>query len=91
MAAFPGLPKVPFIVLGAGVMTIGWRIRKQPVAADPAKAAQVDHDRAAAAKERLARSPSPHRLEHSGIHAEAVRAATGQSCRVGPMVVGSAA
>ncbi len=40
MAAFPGLPKVPFIVLGAGVMTIGWRIRKQPVASDPAKAAQ---------------------------------------------------
>src|SRR5579884_3537480 len=27
MAAFPGLPKIPFLVLGAGTGYVGWRIR----------------------------------------------------------------
>jgi len=29
MAAFPGLPKLPFLVLGAGVGAAGWRIRRK--------------------------------------------------------------
>lgn len=28
MAAFPGLPKIPFLVLGAGTGTIAWRMRQ---------------------------------------------------------------
>jgi flagellar biosynthesis protein FlhA len=28
LAAFPGLPKIPFIVMGAGLGTLGWRLRK---------------------------------------------------------------
>ncbi len=28
MAAFPGLPKLPFLILGGGVATIGWRLQK---------------------------------------------------------------
>jgi hypothetical protein len=39
--------------------------------ADAAKAAEVDHDCATATEERSTRSPSRHRLEHSGIHAGA--------------------
>ena len=28
LAAFPGLPKIPFVVLGAGLGALGWRMRK---------------------------------------------------------------
>ena len=33
MAAFPGLPKVPFLVLGGGLGIISWRMRQKAVAA----------------------------------------------------------
>jgi flagellar biosynthesis protein FlhA len=33
MAAFPGLPKIPFLVLGASVSVVGWRLRQKAVAA----------------------------------------------------------
>jgi len=29
MAAFPGLPKIPFLLLGAGLGTTGWRMRQR--------------------------------------------------------------
>src|SRR6202050_83357 len=29
LAAFPGLPKVPFLLLGSGLGTIGWRMRRK--------------------------------------------------------------
>jgi len=29
MAAFPGLPKIPFLLLGAGLGTAGWRMRQR--------------------------------------------------------------
>ena len=29
MAAFPGLPKIPFLVLGAGTGFVGWRLRRK--------------------------------------------------------------
>lgn len=45
LAAFPGLPKIPFLVLGAGVGVMGWRLREsgktavqQDVAAAPPQA-----------------------------------------------------
>jgi flagellar biosynthesis protein FlhA len=38
MAAFPGMPKIPFLVLGAGVGTIGWRVRQKTVVGDKTKA-----------------------------------------------------
>ena len=28
LAAFPGLPKIPFLVLGGGLGTVAWRMRK---------------------------------------------------------------
>jgi len=31
MAAFPGLPKIPFLFLGAGLGTAGWRMRQKSV------------------------------------------------------------
>ena len=37
LAAFPGLPKIPFLVLGSGLGTLAWRMRKSEAA--PAKAA----------------------------------------------------
>ena len=37
MALFPGLPTIPFLVLGAGTGTIGWRLRQKAVA-DPQSA-----------------------------------------------------
>jgi flagellar biosynthesis protein FlhA len=47
MAAFPGLPKIPFIVLGAGAGYVGWTLRtaeavkrKTPVAEKQVKAAE---------------------------------------------------
>ncbi len=41
MAALPGLPKIPFLLLGSGVGTIGWRLRQKNVVAEktPASAA----------------------------------------------------
>jgi flagellar biosynthesis protein FlhA len=37
MAAFPGLPKIPFLVLGGGVGTMAWRLRQKAVTADKVK------------------------------------------------------
>jgi flagellar biosynthesis protein FlhA len=34
MAMFPGLPKIPFLVLGAGVGVMGWRVRQKSATAD---------------------------------------------------------
>ena len=28
LAAFPGLPKMPFLLLGAGLGTVAWRMKK---------------------------------------------------------------
>jgi flagellar biosynthesis protein FlhA len=39
MAALPGLPKIPFLLLGAGVGTIGWRLRQKNVVAEKTPAA----------------------------------------------------
>jgi flagellar biosynthesis protein FlhA len=42
LAAFPGLPKIPFLILGAGLGTIGWRMRASANAAqEPAAAAPL--------------------------------------------------
>jgi flagellar biosynthesis protein FlhA len=42
MAAFPGLPKIPFLLIGAGVGAAGWRLRKKATVMDaPAPAAPV--------------------------------------------------
>src|SRR5229473_3213561 len=37
MAAFPGLPKIPFILLGAGVGVVAWRVRQQTATAEKTK------------------------------------------------------
>jgi flagellar biosynthesis protein FlhA len=34
MAAFPGLPKIPFLLLGGGLGTAGWRMRQKSVSAE---------------------------------------------------------
>ena len=34
MAMFPGLPKIPFLVLGAGVGVMGWRVRQKNATAE---------------------------------------------------------
>jgi len=39
MAAFPGLPKLPFLVLGVGLGAAAWRMSRAPVAAERAPAA----------------------------------------------------
>jgi flagellar biosynthesis protein FlhA len=39
MAAFPGLPKIPFVVLGAGVGFVAYRVRQQSVTAEKTKPA----------------------------------------------------
>ncbi len=39
MAAFPGLPKIPFIVLGSGVGFVAWRVRQQSATAEQTKPA----------------------------------------------------
>ncbi len=39
MAALPGLPKIPFLLLGSGVGTIGWRLRQKNVVAEKTPAA----------------------------------------------------
>src|SRR6202451_157588 len=37
MAAFPGLPKIPFLVLGSGVGTMAWRLRQKAATAEKVK------------------------------------------------------
>ena len=39
LAAFPGLPTIPFLVMGAGLGVIGWRLRGKVMAAEKAEAA----------------------------------------------------
>ncbi len=48
LAAFPGLPKIPFLVLGTGLGALGWKMRKsvqtaeqQAVASAPAQAKET--------------------------------------------------
>ena len=38
MAAFPGLPKIPFLVLGSAVGFVAWRLRQKTAAAEKSKA-----------------------------------------------------
>jgi len=38
MAAFPGMPKIPFLVLGGGVGAIAWRVRQKTAVDDKTKA-----------------------------------------------------
>jgi flagellar biosynthesis protein FlhA len=38
MAAFPGLPKIPFLVLGSGVGVVAWRLRQKSAAAEKTQA-----------------------------------------------------
>jgi flagellar biosynthesis protein FlhA len=37
LAAFPGLPKIPFLALGCGVGTMAWRLRQKAVTAEKVK------------------------------------------------------
>jgi flagellar biosynthesis protein FlhA len=37
MAAFPGLPKIPFLALGGGVGAMAWRLRQKAATADKVK------------------------------------------------------
>src|SRR5216684_1198808 len=37
MAAFPGLPKIPFLLLGAGFGVVAWRVRQQTATAEKTK------------------------------------------------------
>jgi flagellar biosynthesis protein FlhA len=37
MAAFPGLPKIPFLVLGGGVGAMAWRLRQKTATTDKVK------------------------------------------------------
>lgn len=41
MAAFPGLPKIPFLLLGSGVGAIGWRLRQKTAAVEKAPVAAL--------------------------------------------------
>jgi flagellar biosynthesis protein FlhA len=50
MAALPGMPKLPFLILGAGAATAGWRMRKTEVALSESPAAD---DKPAQAKENI--------------------------------------
>jgi flagellar biosynthesis protein FlhA len=38
MAAFPGLPKIPFLVLGSGIGAVAWRLRQKTAAAEKTQA-----------------------------------------------------
>jgi flagellar biosynthesis protein FlhA len=38
MAAFPGLPKIPFLVLGSGIGVVAWRLRQKTAAAEKTQA-----------------------------------------------------
>ena len=39
LACFPGMPAIPFLLLGGGVGTVAWRMRSRPVAKEQAIAA----------------------------------------------------
>ncbi len=39
LACFPGMPAIPFLLLGGGMGTIAWRMRSKPVAKEQAPAA----------------------------------------------------
>jgi len=39
MAAFPGLPKIPFLVLGSGVGAVAWRLRQKSATTEKAQPA----------------------------------------------------
>ena len=41
IAALPGLPKIPFLLLGAGLGTIAWRVRQKLVTAERASATRA--------------------------------------------------
>lgn len=41
LAAFPGLPKIPFLVLGAGIGVAAWRMRQKRATAEKASLAQA--------------------------------------------------
>jgi flagellar biosynthesis protein FlhA len=41
LAAFPGLPKIPFLVLGAGIGVAAWRMRQKLATAEKASLAQA--------------------------------------------------
>jgi flagellar biosynthesis protein FlhA len=49
LAAFPGLPTIPFLLMGSGIGTVGWRLRQKGVAARIAETAA----KPAAAKENI--------------------------------------
>ena len=49
LSMFPGLPMIPFLVLGGGLGTLGWRMRKTAAAAEQTAAAAAP----AAARENL--------------------------------------
>jgi len=36
LAAFPGLPRIPFLLMGGGLGTVAWRMRKKSIAANKA-------------------------------------------------------
>lgn len=50
LAAFPGLPKIPFLVMGGGLGTAGWRMRKK---ASEASLPSADTAAAAPARENV--------------------------------------
>ncbi|MGO9096563.1 MAG: flagellar biosynthesis protein FlhA [Bryobacteraceae bacterium] len=41
LAAFPGLPKVPFLTMGAGIGVLAWRMRQKVASAEKASLAQT--------------------------------------------------
>jgi flagellar biosynthesis protein FlhA len=49
LSAFPGLPTIPFLLLGSGIGTAGWRLHKKQIAARQAETAS----KPAAAKENI--------------------------------------
>ena len=51
LAAFPGLPKLPFLFLGSGIGTVAWRMRRAALLAPAAEAAE--NAAPAAAKENV--------------------------------------
>jgi flagellar biosynthesis protein FlhA len=55
LAALPGLPKLPFLILSGGAGAIGWTMRRREVAAVPEAAAQVKPKAAADSPEALMR------------------------------------
>jgi flagellar biosynthesis protein FlhA len=41
LAAFPGLPKIPFLVMGSGIGVLAWRMRQKVASAEKASLAQA--------------------------------------------------